>query len=494
VSQVRSVFRHALVFGMAPVLQKLIALLLLPYFTHYIDEEQYGLRDLLVAVTGFFPVLFTFEYRTGFLRSYVAAESALERARLTTATVLSMAVLAALAAGSFQLFWEPIFRFAEAPPVSDFFRGVLTAGIALDILVLALVSVLQAELWSGRMVTLNLVQFTLGVLLNVYFVVVEELGALGLFLGYTLSSSVYLLGLLWLTRGLFTRRLSLLEIPSICRPAFLYSLPLWGGAIAYFVVRHVERIVIPGASGLASLGVYGFAWKLSNMLVVFLVGPFKRSFDVWRFKVYEEGGAVEVITDSFRWFMLALGGAAVGVATFGIDLFLGLADPGFAGAATYLPWLNVAVLLQGAYTVTASALFVTARTGLWMTLFVIGAVLQVVLCWVLIPQLGPHGAAYAMIATNAFLYAGSEVLGRRLWPVPYRHGLALGVVALATALSFARASAPVEKLGSALLLDALLLAVFVAVAVGMRWVAVAELREGWRIVRERVVAKLRRLG
>ncbi len=486
-----SVFRHALIFGMAPVLQKLIALLLLPYFTHYLDENEYGIRDLLVAITGLFPVLFTFQFRTGFIRSYVGLETPEERRELMTATASLMGVLGVLASLSFFFLWQPIFDFASAPPVSLFFRVVLTVGIFLDIGIMILTAAAQAELWSGRIVVLNLIQFTVGVLLNIYFVVGLELGALGLFLGYTLSSIVSLVGLLWISRGLFGRGVTLTRALAVCRPPFVYSLPLWGGSIAYFVVRYIERIVIPGAESVAALGVYGIAWKLSNMLVVFLLEPFLRSFDVWRFKIYAEDGEINIIANSFRLFMLAIGAATLILTTAGVDLFMWLADERYGGAAVYIPWLNVAVLLQCAYSITASSFFVTARTGLWMKIFLVAAVMQVVACYVLIPWLGTQGAPFAMILTNGFLYVGSIVFGRRLWRVPYRHGLAVGVIVLVTGLSLARQSLTSESWVVAAAADVALIVAFAGVALALRWVLISELRRGWQRVFSAVREKVR---
>jgi O-antigen/teichoic acid export membrane protein len=489
-SSTLSVFRHALIFGMAPVLQKLISLLLLPYFTHYLDEDEYGLRDLLVAVTGLFTVLFTFEYRTGFIRGYIAAKTAEARKELMTATVTLMTLLAALASVGFFLGWEPVFRFAGVPSVSLFFRIVLTCGIFLDIMIMTLTAAAQAELWSARIVGLNLVQFTVGVVLNIYFVVTLEMGALGLFLGYTLSSIISLVGLLWITRELFGSRLRLGPAFAICWPALVYSLPLWGGSLAYFVVRYAERIIIPAAGSLAGLGIYGIAWKLSNMLVAFLLEPFMRSFDVWRFKIHEERGDLTIIGDTFRWVMLGVGAASLVLSTVGVDLFMWLADERYGAAAVYVPWLNAAVLFQCAYSITASSFFVTAKTGLWMRIFVGAAVLQVAACWLLIPWLGPIGAPLAMIATNLFLYFCSILYGGKLWAVPYRHGLAMGVTVLVTALSLARQQLNAESWFFAGAVDLALLLVFGGSALAFRWVEVAELRllweRSWSAIRRKV--------
>jgi len=493
VTSTLSVFRHALIFGLAPVLQRLIALLLVPYFTHYIDEAEYGLRDLLVAITGFFPVLFTFQYRTGFIRSYVGLESHRARCELLSATMALMGGLAVLASLCFFFLWRPIFELAGAPEVSPFFRVVLTAGIFLEIVIGVLTSVAQAELWSGRLVVLNLVQFTVGLLLNIWFVVGMELGALGLFLGFTLSSLVFLAGLLWIARGLFTRELRLSRALDACREPLLYSLPLWGGSLAYFVVRYVERFVIPDADSIDALGIYGVAWKLSNLLPAFLLEPFLRSFDVWRFKVYGGDGEVGIISNSYRLFMLVAGLATVGVATFGVDVYLRLADERYAGAAVYVPWLNAGILLQCAYSITSSSFFVTARTGQWMKLFVVAAVLQVVGCRVLVGWLGTEGAPLAMIVTNSFLYAGAVAFGGRLWRVPYRHGQAIGVIVLVTLLSMVRQSLEAESWVVAFAVDAALVVAYVGVVTAAGWVAVEELKRGTLRGRAWLVAGVRRV-
>ena len=189
--------------------------------------------------------------------------------------------------------------------------------------------------------------------------------------------------------------------------------------------------------------------------------------------------------------MLAIGAATLVLTTAGVDLFMWLADERYGGAAVYIPWLNVAVLLQCAYSITASSFFVTARTGLWMKIFVVAAVMQVAACYVLIPWLGTQGAPFAMILTNGFLYVGSIVFGWRLWRVPYRHGLAIGVIVLVTGLSLARQSFSSESWLVVAAADVALIAAFAGVALALRWALISELRRGWQRVSDAILEKVR---
>jgi O-antigen/teichoic acid export membrane protein len=470
---VAAVFGHALVFGLAPMLQKLVSLALLPWFSFYLGPEGYGLGDFLFAVTGFFPVLFGLELRVGYVRAHATAapEAA---ARLLGATVAASAALAVAAASAFCLVWPVLERIFEGVRLDPSFRAVLALGIFLDLLNLSLLAALQARLWSKRTAVLNLAAFALSAGANILFVVGLELGAYGLFLANALASAATTTALLWTLRRSFGAWPRWREAAIVLRPLLRYSLPLWGGGLAYFVLRNVDRLALTELASLATLGVYGMAWKLSSLLSSFLLVPFQRSFDVWRFKLWEERAEPRIIADILRWLLVAAGALALALATLGADLFGALADPRFAGIALYLPLLNLAALCQCASAVTSSAFFVTARTGLWIRCFLLAALAQAALCASLVWLLGALGAALASALVQGALWAASVRFGRTLWEIPYRHGEALAIVGLATGLSFARGAFAPADLVRALLLDVGLCAAFVLAAIGLRWIRTEE--------------------
>jgi O-antigen/teichoic acid export membrane protein len=480
---VAGVFGHALIFGLAPLLQKLVSFALLPWFSFHLGPEGYGLSEFLVALSGLFPVLFGLELRVSYLRAHAAAHGD-ERA-LLGATIGATALLALLAAFAFFLGWPLLEHGFEEVHLELGFRAVIAAGIACDLLNAMLFAALQARLWSGRTTLLNLAAFALSVGTNIGFVVGLELGAYGLFLSSTLTAALTTAGLLWILRRELGAVPPLRSCAALLRPLVIYSLPLWGGGLAYFVLRQVDRLVLTELASLATLGVYGMAWKLSSLLSSFLLLPFQRSFDVWRFKLWEERADGQVVGDVLRWLLVGAGALALAIATFGADLFGALADPRFAGLALYLPLLNLAALCQCASSVTSSAFFVTGRTALWMRCFLVASAAQVALCVLGVSLCGALGAALASAVVQAGLWAASVRYGHALWSVPYRHREALAIVAVATALSFARGLFGPLALLPALLVDALLCAAFLLAAARLRWVQPEERRRALAWLRAR---------
>ena len=488
-TSVRSIFSHAAIFGLAPILQKLIAALLLPYFTHYLDQSEYGLRDLLVTVTGLFPVLFALEYRVAFLKRYTRLQDKRERLHLAARSFHLFSLMAILAASGFYLSWPLLHLLFPAAEISSTFRLVLALGILFDILLLILLATAQAELLSSKMVVINLIQFTLGVLLNIYFVVFRDLGPLGLFLGNTIASGTAALLLLYWQRQVLAFRPSLRATLQTLRPELSYCVPLWGGALLYFTLQNVDRLVL--SNSLAALGVYGMARKLSHYVVLLVLVPFQRSFDVWRFRIHESGEDPAVLARVFRLFLLVASFASLGIATLGGDLFTWLADDAYRGARSYLPWLSLAMLLQCAYAVTNSAFYVQEKTGIWVLLFAAGTLLQTLGCALAVTFVGASAIPLALIASNAFLYGASIRYGARLWPVPYEHGKAIALMLLTTALALTRTFFDLTPL-PAFLLDISLLGALLLASLGAGLVRVSEITSALAIVHARITKRGRR--
>ncbi len=67
---------------------------------------------------------------------------------------------------------------------------------------------------------------------------------------------------------------------------------------------------------------------------------------------------------------------------------------------------------------------------------IIGAVVTLVLNWILIPEMGYVGAAWSTLACYGTIMILSYLLGRKYYPIPYQIGKNLGFLALALAIFF----------------------------------------------------------
>jgi O-antigen/teichoic acid export membrane protein len=103
-------------------------------------------------------------------------------------------------------------------------------------------------------------------------------------------------------------------------------------------------------------------------------------------------------------------------------------------ARELIPWIAAATVLSGFQAFYLSLAFSLPKQPLRQTyVFVAGAVVNAVLNFLLIPRFGLIGAALATVAAYALVMAGSYLVGRRLYPLPFSiTGLAKVLTACAT--------------------------------------------------------------
>lgn len=476
------VFRHALIFGLGPVLQKGASLVLLPLYTHHLSPADYGEIELLTLLVGLFVVLFGFEYRQGYIQALNRGKGRKEEARVVSASVFLFSILALL--GSF-CFWFALPLFSDTfleYRLGWEYAAVLTIGLFADIMNFLLSATAQARLWSARIVSISLVQFLFGTGLSVYLIVVLDMGPLGLFAGNAVGSLLMMGVLLHFIRSDISRPRKVRET---IKPILVFSLPLFVGSLVYFVLRQVDRVVISEYLSLDELGLYSIGWKLSALLMTFIYIPFIRSFDVWRFRFYEEGGRTDEVARIYRIFIVGVATAALGLATFGADVFVLLADKQFEAAMIFLPLLNAAIMLQCCYSITSSAFYVSGATGVWLCILACGAVIHVAGSIVLVQTIGVAGAALSMLCANLVIYLIASRWAPKYWDVPYQHGRVIIIIGISTALSYGRTFWPRDDILFNLGLDAAFLFAFVVCVFGIGALTFSEVKQISPFVRDK---------
>jgi O-antigen/teichoic acid export membrane protein len=464
--------RHAMIFGLAPVLQKLVGMVLLPFYTHYLTTADYGEIEILTVLTGLFGLALRLELRPGYMRAWLTAADTGARAALFRGALRLIGVLAAAGTLLFLLVSGPLAARLVGHPLSLAYRGVLAVGLFCDVLGMVFAATLQARLRSREMVVLSVATFALNASVTVACVVGLRLGAFGFFIGGAAGSTANLCGMVFLTLPLLRAHPT---EPARIAALVRYSLPLLGAASLYFIVRNADRVAVSQLLSVSELGIYGMGWTLANMLMTFVLLPMQSSFEVWRYKLHADPAQHGEMAEVFRLVMLVMATGALGLNTFAADAFTLLADARFDATLGILPLLTTAVVLQGGYSIISSAFYVTEATGQWLRIFAVGAAAQVAGSMLFIPPFGLYGAAVGAIVANTLLYAGAAAWGRRLWPVPYRHGMAVALTLVTLGLSLARRAMPTTALDVAVGMDGATLALFVAALFLLRIVTPADI-------------------
>ncbi|MGI8507159.1 MAG: lipopolysaccharide biosynthesis protein, partial [Solirubrobacteraceae bacterium] len=401
-------------YQVADVVSKLIAVLLLPVYTRYIDPAGYGVVELLANGVIFVSIVVRFGIIEAFLRFYFTDEDRARRDALVRraasflliATTAAAAVLAALAA-----------------PLSRVVLGHADRTTFL-VAVLGLWSFTNLELAYGLLrVDERLRTYAIASLANVLMTIAASVvlvvglgdGARGLLLGNYGASTVVLVALWWTMR----RRLAPRRGPAEQMAVLLrFGLPTVPAEASVYALSIVDRFYVYHHSSPALAGLYSIAVKLAGA-VAFIVRAFQYAWPPLAYSVTDDAQASRLYGLVTTYYVFVAGWAVAGLALLGRWILRLLTTPHFFGAYRALPWVALGWALYGlwvVFLVIAGRAKVTTRN---FPASLAGLAANVILILILVPTLGIAGAGIALCGAYAVMLSVMYLLTRRAFAVAF---------------------------------------------------------------------------
>ena len=201
------------------------------------------------------------------------------------------------------------------------------------------------------------------------------------------------------------------------------------------VYYHIDTVMLRPMVGEVAVAHYGAAYRLMGFVLMVPVLFSQVIFPVYS-RLWGKGpAALRPVFENTTAFLLGLGVLVPPVVwVVRADVMALIFPPEYAAGAQSLGILSIAIVLVfGAYP-HVLALLAAGEQRLMMVLSTAGALLNVGLNLVLIPRFGIEGAAWATVATEAF------ILGTTAWAVRSKTGLMFPPLRLARPIVCAAAS------------------------------------------------------
>jgi O-antigen/teichoic acid export membrane protein len=202
-----------------------------------------------------------------------------------------------------------------------------------------------------------------------------------------------------------------------------YAAPLiivqFAGIVNQMLDRTMLKWLLPGSpdDNLSQVGIYGNNYKLAMLITIF-TQAYRYAAEPFFFRHAGDKNAPQVQADATKWFTIAATTGMLGVLLF-LDLvkyFLG--ELYFSGLKV-VPILLMANVLLGVYYNLSVWYRLKDKTMLGAWISIGGAVLTIVLNIILVPMIGYIGAAWAALATYAFMCFATWITSLKYYPVPY---------------------------------------------------------------------------
>jgi O-antigen/teichoic acid export membrane protein len=441
-SDLRRVLAQSGVYAAAALAQQGVSFLLLPLYTRFVPQAEYGQLELLNAFSQITFACLMLGLPSAIAKCYHrdCADDRQRAAVLPTALLLGAPLLVAggalLAAAA-----GPVARLLLGSEAGAGLVRLMVAGGVLSSFVALVLASLRAEERAFAFGTLSLVQFAAAMTANVLLVVHWRLGVRGILWGNLLSYALALaLGLVLARRGWFERRRgqgagAIAVDRRLASPLLRFGVLLVPVLLASWVMDLSDRWVLRLYAGLADVAVYAVGYKIGMVLQVAVVWPFQLAWPAVSFSISQREGHRETYSQVVTWLSALMAAAIAGLTLLSRVALPVVAGNAYRAAYQVVPLVALAYAFNGLHYALSPGVHLAGRTRWFPPLALAAAALNLGLNFLLIPPLGRMGAAWATAIAFACFALGTGILNQRFYPVPYEYAkLAKIAAALAVVL------------------------------------------------------------
>lgn len=393
-----TIIKNTAIYAIGEVLPKLLSFLLLPLFTRYLSTTEYGIISYTSSLMLLITVIGILSLNSYALRYYFERKDELDRRRLlgtvymviglmnTLLIVIGWLVLPVVIEHyHIQVPWHPYFKLAL---INNFLVSFSTIPLV----------IYRVRQDSGRYVLLSFSYSLLTLLLNIYFVAVLKKGIIGYYYSTLLVSIPY-----FIIYACIIKKYACFKISSeYVKEGLKFSLPLVPGAIAYFFLNMVDRIILERNVPLSEIGIYNIAVTLTSALGIIIQSGY-HAVEPEIFSHFGSSDYYKFVKKAQTVFFIAIYVGAILIALFSQEIFTIMTAPSFHAGYYLVPILTIGVVMSGQNVIYGGVLASEKRTKVQGGVSIVGAGISFLFNILLIPLWGTIAAAVSRMISYIFM-------------------------------------------------------------------------------------------
>lgn len=408
----------------------MFSFLLVPLYTNLLPKEEYGKVSIIFAWMIFFNVILAYGMETAFFRFY--------NKETDKKSVIETSMVSIFWTTIFFLFIALVFRttLADWSGIDSQYITYTIWILALDALVIIPFSKLRAYQKPMVYATIKignvLVNLVLSVLFLLYFPKLTAENPDGF------ASSLYIenfeIGYIFLANIIASLLTFVALSPDyvflkwkfdfvLWKKMLRYGLPIMIAGIAFAINEQFDKILLakllPANSAEAEVGVYSACYKLGLFMVLYRTA-YTLGIEPFFFSHSSDKNAPQTYAMVTKYFVIFGSFILLTVIVFA-DLFkfLMIRDSSYWEAMKVVPLIILANFFLGIYTNLSVWYKLIDKTYIGAYISIIGAIVTLVLNFILIPTMSYYGSAIATIAAYGSMMTISYFMGIKYYPIPY---------------------------------------------------------------------------
>ena len=427
------VWKNSLIYLSTTILEKAVGFIMLPIYASQLGSSGYGILGMIEVTTAVLNILSKYGIAGAMNRFYYARDAQDKRNQVITTTVFIMLGLTTVTCTPAMVFSDAIGRLAFGTEDNGMFilLGVLAFMIDTNGFVGAQYLIIRQKALSVSL--LSLLRMCIALSLNIYLIVVLEMGVLGVLYSHLITAIIFFIifeGYVFITAGFHFNQQDAKELLS-------FFIPLIPGFAASFVRNNTDRIIIRAYLGLSQIGVYAMVMKFAMLIGLLAYTPFMKTWIPKRQEICEYPDGPQTISKVFTLHTTVMFFIGI-MLTVQIPLLIKILTPPEFWISPLVAFFAVfsRIMFNLTYHLNFGLIY-GKKTGKISTVLIVISILSVPAYIALIKPFGLLGifmAAFCLYTLQAYLV---HRIGKRYYAVKYEFRKLLTMFAVAAVLVIA---------------------------------------------------------
>ncbi|MCB2212369.1 oligosaccharide flippase family protein [bacterium] len=427
-AKLRQLLKESVIYGLGTIAARAVNFLLLPYYSHLMTTEEYGIYALFMLLVAFLQPVYIHGMDIAYLRYSADANRGEQKKHLGSMLVHSLITGGAIT----------IALFLFAPAVSRLFvsdAGALGEQLTRIAAIIILVDTLGAHIYNWLRInnraaafsTIRTMNVAVNIGLNILFVGVFGWGVLGAFWAFLGASTAVLIALAVLA----WRDITLGWSWPMVKEWMIFGLPNLPSQLFMIAIEFSDRKWIELYMGLDDAGIYSAGYRVA-MLMSMIAQAFRYAWQPFFLKTAKDADAKPLFARVLTYYILFTGWIWIFCAFF-LPTLLKIPIPGIGengqpghliNAAYWagfqiVPIVMLAHVFNGIYANLMVGVYLEKKTKIIPVAIGAAAVVNIAGNGLLIPIYGYMAAAWLTVVSYVVMTVILFSYIRRKYHVPY---------------------------------------------------------------------------
>lgn len=417
--QLKRLGTETAIYGISTILGRFLNFLLVPFYTNVLVPGEYGIVAYVYSLIAFVNVIYSYGMESAYFKYSSTLEIGTVKQNFSTpfislfSTSIFLSVVIIVLSSSV----------ASAIDVPKQYESIIlyTAGIlAFDGIVIIPFAALRMEHKAKLFASIKFLNIVINIGMNLVLLIVFRMGVVGVFISGLTASAITVIMLM----PIIFRQLTIEFHLPLWKSLMKFGLPYIPSGLAAMAIQVIDRPILRALTDDATVGIYQANYRL-GIFMMLIVSMYDYAWRPFYFSTANEANAKEIYARVLTYLVLFMSAIFLVLTFFIADLvkinIFGryIIGTSYWSGLSIVPIVLLGYLFLGISTNLSAGIYIEKKTQYSPFITGVGAIVNVVANFLLIPTLGMIGAAWATFLAYFTMAVAMYFVVQRVYPVNY---------------------------------------------------------------------------